>query len=110
MHDSQTLEGTGPEIIDPPKMNLSEAAANSNFGQSAANSGDIEPIAIIGLAFQFPQGAVTEDAFWDMLVNRRNASTEYPKERLNIDAFYSKDPKKPNTVRLVLFPQDKIMR
>jgi hypothetical protein len=86
-------------------MDLSEAAASSNFGQSAAKVGVVEPIAIIGLAFQFPQGAVTEDAFWDMLVNHRNTSTEYPKDRLNIDAFYSKDPKKRNTVSSGLFPR-----
>lgn len=82
-------------------MNLSDATANANIGQNVANDGDVEPIAIIGLSFQFPQGADTEDAFWDMLVNRRNASTEFPKERMNIDAFYSKDPKKANTVGLV---------
>jgi acyl transferase domain-containing protein len=90
-------------------MHLSEAAAHSNIGQNVANHGDLEPIAIIGLSFQFPQGAVTEDAFWDMLVNRRNASTEYPKERMNIDAFYSKDPKKPNTVGLVWLPGEEII-
>ncbi|KAF2804409.1 reducing type I polyketide synthase [Mytilinidion resinicola] len=50
------------------------------------------------MAFQFPSGAVTEDAFWEMLTSKHCASTDFPADRMNIDAFYSPDPKKPNSV------------
>ncbi|KAF2441997.1 reducing type I polyketide synthase [Karstenula rhodostoma CBS 690.94] len=59
---------------------------------------DLEPLAIIGMAFQFPDGSTTEEDFWDMLVEKRCASREYPKERLNIDAFHSADTKKPGSI------------
>ncbi|ESZ93011.1 lovastatin nonaketide synthase [Sclerotinia borealis F-4128] len=59
-----------------------------------------EPIAIIGLAFEFPQGATSEQSFWDMIVEGRSASTEFPSDRLNIDAFYHPDENRPSTIPL----------
>lgn len=59
----------------------------------------LEPIAIIGMSHKFPQEAVDNESFWTMLVNQRCASTEFPRNRLNIDAFYDPDPKKQNRVR-----------
>lgn len=49
------------------------------------------PIAIVGLAFEFPQEATSEESFWQMLSEGRSASTEFPRDRLNIDAFYHPD-------------------
>ncbi|UNI19406.1 Type I Iterative PKS [Purpureocillium takamizusanense] len=59
--------------------------------------GDIESVAIVGLAFEFPQEATTEDAFWQMLCEGRSASTEFPGSRLNIDAFYHPDKDRPSS-------------
>jgi hypothetical protein len=61
-----------------------------------------EPIAIVGLAFQFPGGVVTEDDFWDMMAEKKCLSTDFPADRINIDAFYSPDDKKKNTVSVIL--------
>ena len=47
-----------------------------------------EPIAVIGMAFQFPGGADTDDKFWDLLMQRRCVSREFPKDRGNIDLYY----------------------
>lgn len=47
-----------------------------------------EPVAICGLALKFPQDAVSPETFWRMLVEKRSAITEFPKDRLNIDAFH----------------------
>lgn len=49
----------------------------------------IEPIAICGLAFKFLHDATSVEAFWKMLVEKRTAMTEYPKDRLNIAGFYN---------------------
>ncbi|KAJ5758194.1 uncharacterized protein N7511_006888 [Penicillium nucicola] len=53
------------------------------------------PLAIVGLSFRLPQEAVTPEAFWEMIMARRCAVTEFPPDRLNIDAHYS-----PETDRL----------
>ena len=47
-----------------------------------------EPIAIIGFALKFPQDAATPESFWQLMAEARSAMTEWPPERLNIDAFY----------------------
>ncbi|EHK99373.1 putative Phthiocerol synthesis polyketide synthase type I PpsC [Glarea lozoyensis 74030] len=51
----------------------------------------IEPLAIVGFSLKFPEDATDADSFWDMLINGRNVSSEFPKDRLNIDSF--NDPK-----------------
>jgi acyl transferase domain-containing protein len=48
----------------------------------------LEPIAIIGFSFRFPQEAISQEGFWRMLVEKRSAMTDWPKERLNVDSFY----------------------
>ena len=57
-------------------------------------NGPLEPIAIVGMSYKFPQGANTDEAFWDMLMSKRCASTEFPADRMNIDAFHSSDQKR----------------
>ncbi|PYH38566.1 polyketide synthase [Aspergillus neoniger CBS 115656] len=47
-----------------------------------------EPIAVCGIGLKLPQDAVSEDGFWKMLMERRSARTEFPKDRMNINAFY----------------------
>ncbi|KAJ5293199.1 uncharacterized protein N7443_009152, partial [Penicillium atrosanguineum] len=47
-----------------------------------------KPLAIVGLSFRFPQDAVTTEAFWEMIMARRCAMTEFLQDRLNIDAHY----------------------
>ncbi|PYH78069.1 polyketide synthase [Aspergillus uvarum CBS 121591] len=52
-------------------------------------SDTVPPLAIIGLSFQFPGDATNQDAFWDMLVQGRCASTEFPADRMNIDGHHN---------------------
>ncbi|KAI0184479.1 putative polyketide synthase [Xylaria flabelliformis] len=52
----------------------------------------LEPIAIVGISFGFPGEANTTQSFWDLLMSKRNASSEFPKDRLNIDGLYHPDP------------------
>ncbi|KAI0015454.1 reducing type I polyketide synthase [Xylariomycetidae sp. FL0641] len=58
----------------------------------------MEPVAIVGMAFKFPGGAETPEKFWDMLLAKRCAATEYPKDRFNVDSFWSPHRKKLNTI------------
>ena len=58
----------------------------------------LEPIAVIGFSSKFPQEGSTPEAFWELLMNRKCAMTEWPKDRLNVNAFYHPDSSRPDTV------------
>lgn len=62
----------------------------------------LEPIAVIGLSFRFPQDATSSAEFWKMLEERRCTMSEWPSNRLNIDAFYHPDKNKRSIVCLLL--------
>ncbi|RDW89980.1 type I polyketide synthase [Aspergillus mulundensis] len=51
----------------------------------------LRPLAIVGLSFKFPGDGVDAESFWDMIVKGRCAATEFPPDRLNIDAHYHPD-------------------
>lgn len=56
------------------------------------------PIAIIGMAYEFPQEAISDAAFWNILHKGRSTSVEFPQDRLNIDAYHHPDGDRPSTV------------
>lgn len=74
------------------KMNGSTSPASSSFQD--------EPLAIIGMAFRFPQEASSEEGLWNMLMSKRNAMTEFPPDRANIASFYHQDLNRPDTVSM----------
>lgn len=58
----------------------------------------LEPIAIVGLSVNFPQKITTLDSLWETVADKKSAMTEFPKSRLNLDAFYDTDTEKINGV------------
>jgi myxalamid-type polyketide synthase MxaE and MxaD len=52
------------------------------------------PVAIVGMGCRYP-GAPDIGQFWDMLVNGRDAITEAPKSRWDVEAVYDADPAAP---------------
>jgi acyl transferase domain-containing protein len=52
------------------------------------------PIAIVGMAMRLPGGVRDTDSFWDLLANKKDGRCRVPKDRYNIDAFYSPYGKK----------------
>src|SRR5687768_5676712 len=54
----------------------------------------MQPIAIIGMACRFP-GAPNVDAFWELLRSGRNAITEVPADRWDVNCFYDPRPALP---------------
>ncbi|KAB8229925.1 type I polyketide synthase [Aspergillus alliaceus] len=54
-------------------------------------------IAIVGMAMRLPGGVRTAEEFWELLINKRDCSSEVPNTRYNVDAFYH--PNKPQSVR-----------
>lgn len=75
-------------------------AVESNHG--ILEEDRLEPIAIIGLSLEFPQDATTPENFWKMLTEKRCAMTDWPKDRVNLDAFYHADGNRTDTVSLPL--------
>jgi acyl transferase domain-containing protein/acyl carrier protein len=50
-----------------------------------------EPIAVIGLACRFPGGADSPDAFWELLSQGRDATSEVPAGRWDVSRYYDPD-------------------
>ncbi len=62
----------------------------------AARPAADEPIAIVGMSCRFPGGATSAEAFWALLRDGRDAITEVPRTRWDIDAYHDA-PGKMNT-------------
>lgn len=51
-----------------------------------------EGIAIIGMGCRFPGGAIDAESFWKILIEGRDAVSEVPADRWNIERFYDAEP------------------
>lgn len=58
----------------------------------AVEDASTEPIAIIGMSCRFPGGAISPEAYWELLKNGFDAITEVPEQRWNVPASYDPDP------------------
>lgn len=54
-----------------------------------SSSNTLPPIAIVGMSLRLPGGISTTDEFWGLLINKRGGRCRVPKDRYNVDAFYS---------------------
>ncbi|MBI5722133.1 MAG: type I polyketide synthase [Burkholderiales bacterium] len=70
------------------------AGAGASAGASVGNRP--ERIAIVAAACRLPGGADTPEAFWQMLVEGRDAVTDVPAERWGGEALLDADPLAPN--------------
>ena len=57
-----------------------------------------EPIAVVGLGCRFPGGANTPEAYWELLQQGRDAVTEIPASRWDVDRFYDPTPNTPGKI------------
>jgi acyl transferase domain-containing protein len=62
----------------------------------------LEPIAVIGLSFRFPEDATSVEGFWDMILEKRCVSTTFPEDRINLSGIYNPDSTRHDTVCLPL--------
>ena len=92
-NNPQSLTKIGSEPAKNSLVNGVYANPTRSYGEDS-----VEPVAIVGFSLKFPQDATSPEAFWNMLVQKRCSMTEWPKERLNLDAFYHPDGNRPDTV------------
>ena len=50
-----------------------------------------EPLAIVGIGCHFPGGAISPEAFWELLCSGTDATREVPAERWDVRKFYDPD-------------------
>ncbi|MGO1117062.1 SDR family NAD(P)-dependent oxidoreductase [Rhodovibrionaceae bacterium A322] len=65
------------------------------LADSSGGEGKSRDVAIIGLGCRLPGGAVDRETFWALLAEGRDAVTQVPADRWDIDAYYDPDPDKP---------------
>src|SRR3984885_4354481 len=53
------------------------------------------PIAIVGMPCRFPGGADTAEAYWDLLAQGRDAVSEIPRQRIDLDEAFDSRPQTP---------------
>ena len=51
-----------------------------------------ESIAIIGIGCRFPGGANDAESFWKLLLDGREAVSEVPADRWNVERYYDAEP------------------
>ena len=57
-----------------------------------------EPIAVLGIGCRLPGGVRGPDSFWQLLCEGKQAITEVPPSRWDVDAFYDPDPDAPGRI------------
>ncbi|KAH0420611.1 polyketide synthase [Colletotrichum camelliae] len=59
-----------------------------------SNTAAFEPVAICGMGMRLPGGVNDPDAFWDMLVNKRDGRCAVPKDRYNAETWHAPGKKR----------------
>ncbi|WP_437594341.1 type I polyketide synthase [Sorangium sp. So ce1000] len=54
-----------------------------------------EPVAVIGTSCRMPHGADSPEAFWELLREGVDATSDIPSDRWDVDGFFDPDPQQP---------------
>ncbi|KAK9413400.1 hypothetical protein SUNI508_02599 [Seiridium unicorne] len=66
----------------------SKVVQSSGIADNQACDDLLEPLALVGFSLKYPQDADTPEAFWRVLEQGRCLMTEWPDDRMNLDAFF----------------------
>jgi hypothetical protein len=76
---SHTIDQRGLALINPPRIEAEMHEADEEL---------LEPLAVIGFSFKFPQGADSVEGLWNILEERRDVVTSWQPDRMNFHAFH----------------------
>ena len=79
--------------LSPKRLALLAAELNSNLDRLKHQAS--EPLAVIGIGCRFPGGANNPESFWQLMIEGRDAISEVPPDRWDINAYYDPDPDAP---------------
>ena len=54
-----------------------------------------EPLAVIGMSCRLPGGVNSPEEFWQLLVDKKDAITDIPQDRWNLQDYFDEDPAEP---------------
>ena len=74
--------------------NLTEEDEKVNTGQ-ALNANEREKVAIVGMSCRFPGGSNSPNEYWNTLIKGENGIVNMPKDRWDVDKYYSEDKNEP---------------
>ncbi|MGJ3253894.1 MAG: beta-ketoacyl synthase N-terminal-like domain-containing protein [Elainellaceae cyanobacterium] len=80
-----------PTNLSPTKQALL-AIKQLQAKLDAVEQAQHEPIAIVGMGCRFPGEADSPEAFWEVLHYGKDAITDIPGDRWDVDQYYSPDP------------------
>ena len=81
-------------------LNAPDARSGSSSTPCPDQARDaLELIAVVGFSLKYPQDADSAPSFWSMLEEKRSAMTEWPKDHINLEAFYHRDGDRDEKVR-----------
>ncbi|MCA9872613.1 MAG: HAD-IIIC family phosphatase [Anaerolineales bacterium] len=88
---------SSPEQVQelPPLKRALFAVKDLRARLNAIEAGQVEPIAVVGMACRFPGKATNPDKFWRLLSEGVDTIAEVPADRWDVEAFYDPDPDKP---------------
>ncbi|NBH08256.1 type I polyketide synthase, partial [Amycolatopsis sp. SID8362] len=85
---------TPAAVIDRLHAELAGTGETAETATPAAVAGD--PVVIVGMACRFPGGVTSPDELWQLVVDGRDAITEFPTDRgWDAEALYDADPDRP---------------
>ena len=90
MNTSDTTDRT--ELLKTAYRKMADLRAQL----AAVGNRDSEPVAIVGMSCRMPGGAESPDAFWELLKNGTDGTSEIPADRWDVDDYYDPDPEAPN--------------
>ncbi|MEM1366473.1 MAG: SDR family NAD(P)-dependent oxidoreductase [Cyanobacteria bacterium P01_H01_bin.15] len=89
------MSQTAPQTSEQRMRRALEAIEKLQKKLTAVENAKTEPIAIVGMGCRFPGGADTPAKFWELLSAGRDAISEVPPDRWDIDEYYDPNPETP---------------
>jgi acyl transferase domain-containing protein len=57
-----------------------------------------EPLAVVGMSCRLPGGVNSPEEFWQLLVDKKDAITDIPQDRWNLEDYFDPDPAEPGKI------------